>query len=536
MKRISILLLAALCATLAIAPLLSSAPVTQTKKQKKGQPLISSIPTITLAPLTTIPGSPSPADPISQLTAIEYQEVGDRILVSLNAPSGTPYNFEQVFRNGTHSQFSSNSGFPEEVHIAVASSLNCTGTGLSLGGFQVGDVFVGSGFGLVSKISADGSTTTPFATLPGETGLLWGGVAFDKAGTFGGDLICTTTSGGVYRVNSAGVGTLIVRIPGGGVKGCIVIPNDPRFGPIAGKILVGGTPTIEPSGAPDNGYVVDAAGNFELLDLGIYEIEGLRIVPPGGDFFATDVPTHTVFTAPASQFAGIVGDLVIASEIDFNTGTGRLFDIIFTGVGSPGALPNGFLVREIPGGRIGQYEGIAFSCLGAPCVPSTLTCPASTCINAAGPTVVTFPTPVTTGGTNPGSTAVCTPPSGSVFALGTTPVSCTASDGCTGTASCSFNVTLASCIVTLTDFTGNGTTVTINLCTGAYTFTCGDRTTMSGIGHITIRGGIITLDDVCVLVTIDCASGRATGTLKMPMGTVKCSILARGVVCPLCQT
>ena len=536
MKRISILLLAALCATLAIVPLLSSASVMQTKKQKKGLPLVAALPNITLTPLATIPGHPSPADPVSQLTAIDYQEVGDKIIVSLNAPSGIPYNFEQITRTGAHSQFSPNTGMPEEVHIAIAPSQNCSATGLSLGGFKVGDVFVGSGFGLVSKISADGTITTPFSTLPGETGLLWGGLAFDRVGTFNGDLIATTTSGGVYRVNSAGVASLIVRIPGGGVKGCIVIPTDARFGPIAGKILVGGTPVIEPGGPADNGFVVDAAGTFSILDLGIHEPEGFRIVPPGGDFFATDVPTHTVFTAPASQFASIVGDLVIAGEIDFTTGTGRLFDVIFTGVGSPGALPNGFLVREIPGGRIGQYEGITFSCLGAPCVPSTLTCPASTCINAAGPTVVTFPTPVTAGGTNPGVTAVCTPPSGSVFALGTTPVNCTASDGCTGTASCSFNVTLASCIVTLTDFTGNGTTVTINLCTGAYTFTCGDGTSMSGIGHIHIRGGIITLDDVCVLVTIDCASGRATGTLKMPMGTVKCSIMARGVVCPLCQT
>lgn len=534
MKRISILLLAALCAALAIVPLLSSTPVMQTKKQKQGQPVVSSIPSITLAPLATIPGSPSPGDPVSQLTAIDYQEVGDTVIVSLNAPSGLPYNFEQVTRSGAHAQFSPNMRFPEEVHIAVAPSQNCSATGLSLGGFKVGDVFVGSGFGLVSRISADGSTTTPFATLPGETGLLWGGLAFDRVGTFNGDLIATTTSGGVYRINSAGVATLIVRIPGGGVKGVIVIPNDPRFGPIAGEILVGGTPLIEPSGPPDNGFVVDAAGNFSTLDLGIHEPEGFRIVPPGGDFFATDVPTHTVFTAPASQFASIVGDLVIAGEIDFNTHTGRLFDVVFAGIGSPGALPNGFLVREIPGGRIGQYEGITFSCVPAPCVPSTLSCPASTCINAAGPTVVTFPTPVTTGGTNPGSTAVCTPPSGSVFGLGTTPVNCTASDGCGGTANCSFSVTLASCILTLTDFTGNGSTLTLNVCTGDYVFTCGDGFSMSGTGHVIIRGGIISFNDVCVEAMIDCASGRATATLKAPMATVRCTIVARGVVCPLC--
>ena len=542
MKRISILL-TTLCATLVIIPHLGSTPAMQivvVPGQQEEQPLVSPVPTITLTTLATIPGSPSTRDPVSQLTAIDYQEVGDRVLVSLNAPSGVPYNFEQVTRSGVHTQFSTNTGLPEEVHIAVAPSQDCSATGLSRGGFRVGDVFVGSGFGLVSRISADGSTTTPFATLAGETGLLWGGLAFDRTGVFNGDLIASTTSGGIYRINSAGVATLIVRIPGGGVKGVIVIPNDSRFGPIAGKILVGGTPLIEPSGPADNGFVVDAAGSFTTLDLGIHEPEGFRIVPAGGDFFATDVPTHSIFTAPASQFASIVGDLVIAGEIDFNTHTGRLFDVVFAGVGSPGALPNGFLVREIPGGRIGQYEGITFSCgptPQAPCVPSTLTCPASVCVSSGtgGPAPVTFPTPVTSGGTNPGATAVCTPPSGSVFAVGTTPVTCTAPDGCGtgGTASCGFNVTLSLFSLTIVDFAGSGSTLTINTTTGAYVFTCGDGTTMSGIGILTIKGGIIVLEDSgggkCVLAKIDLASGRSVATLQAPMGVVRCQINGRNL-------
>jgi len=281
--------------------------------------------------------------------------------------------------------------------------------------------------------------------------------------------------------------------------------------------------------------VIDAAGNFSTIDFGIREPEGFRIVPAGGDFFATDVPTHTIFTAPASQFTSIVGDLVLAGEIDFNTSTGRLFDIVFAGVGAPGALPNGFLVREIPGGRIGQYEGITFSCTKAVCVPNTLTCPPSFCVASAGggPTPVTFATPVPSGGTNPGTPAVCVPPSGSTFSLGTTPVNCTADDGCggVGNLNCSFTVTVSLFSLTIVDAAGSGSTLTINLTTGAYTFTCGDGTVMSGIAILHIKGGIIVLEDngggKCVLAKIDIFSGRSAATLQAPMGFVRCQINGR---------
>jgi hypothetical protein len=43
----------------------------------------------------------------------------------------------------------------------------------------------------------------------------------------------------------------------------------------------------------------------------------------------------------------------------------------------------------------------------------------------------------------PGVTVVCTPPSGSAFVKGTTPVSCTATDASGNSASCGFNVTVA---------------------------------------------------------------------------------------------
>jgi hypothetical protein len=55
--------------------------------------------------------------------------------------------------------------------------------------------------------------------------------------------------------------------------------------------------------------------------------------------------------------------------------------------------------------------------------------------------IVTYPSPTATDNC-PGVTAACSPPSGSVFPLGTTTVTCTATDASGNTASCSFTVTV----------------------------------------------------------------------------------------------
>jgi HYR domain len=74
----------------------------------------------------------------------------------------------------------------------------------------------------------------------------------------------------------------------------------------------------------------------------------------------------------------------------------------------------------------------AISC---PVVPSPVT--STTGLSAS----VTYGSPIVTGGTAPVSTT-CTPPSGSTFALGSTVVTCTATDAVRRTASCSFTVTV----------------------------------------------------------------------------------------------
>jgi hypothetical protein len=533
MRRISILL-TALCAAL-LMPHLGSTQRVVTPGEQDEQlqlPVVAPITLSTLAAsLTTVP--PGQLD---NLIGIDYQENSDSVIVSVHSTSGLPNNFVKVSRAGVVTQFSTASGFPEEVYFAIAPSQDCSGKGLSLGGFTVGDVFAGAGLGTgagstIARISADGTTIqNPFATLPGETGLLWGGLYFDRTGNFGGDLMVLTTTGGVYRVTSAGGVTLVARDPQKrAFEHIITLPNDSRFGPLSGKILIGGTDIGLPPSGKTNVYTVDPIGTFTAFPVpAIIEPEGFRIVPAGGDFFGTDFGGSvsgpwSVVTAPASGFSGIVGDLLIASEGDINplSKTSHLFDVVWDPVN------NVLKATLIPGGDVFQYEGITMSCL---CAPATLTCPASVCApsSTGGSGAVSYATPSTSKGT----LATCVPPSGSVFAIGTTPVTCTADNGCSGTVSCGFNVNLTLFSLKIVDFAGSGSTLTINTTTGAYVFTCGDGTTMSGIAKLTVKGGIIVLEDngggKCVLARIDIASGRSVGTLQSPMGVVRCQINGRG--------
>ena len=77
--------------------------------------------------------------------------------------------------------------------------------------------------------------------------------------------------------------------------------------------------------------------------------------------------------------------------------------------------------------------------------PPVITCPPNVTAGCSTERLVsvTWPEPVVTDN-RPGATVVCVPASGSGFAIGTTVVTCTATDAAGNTASCSFTVTRAS--------------------------------------------------------------------------------------------
>ncbi|MEK6289352.1 MAG: FG-GAP-like repeat-containing protein, partial [Acidobacteriota bacterium] len=130
------------------------------------------------------------------------------------------------------------------------------------------------------------------------------------------------------------------------------------------------------------------------------------------------------------------------------------------------------------------------------------------------------------GDTCPGVTPVCSPPSGSCFAVGTTTVTCTATDESGNTATCSFTVTVFN--VCLQDDSNPGIVFLGDTITGAYRFCC-QGTTFTGIAKVTKKGSIATFEqtgpDRKVLAKYD--GGVSRGSASIQSQVASCTITDR---------
>jgi hypothetical protein len=163
----------------------------------------------------------------------------------------------------------------------------------------------------------------------------------------------------------------------------------------------------------------------------------------------------------------------------------------------------------------------------------TITCPTSVTSVTPAPnqmgTIVTYPPP-TASDNCPGVTVTCVPASGSIFPVGTTTVTCTATDASGNTATCSFTVTEFD--VCLQDDSNPATVLLFNSFTGAYRFCCAG-TTYVGTGTVTKGGGTITLQhnppDRRVMGKVNTGTNSGTASLQAPPGSPKCSIIDRDI-------
>ena len=185
---------------------------------------------------------------------------------------------------------------------------------LGLGGFGSRDVFAGSQFeGNIYRLSNDGSTQALFTS-----GLSGGvrGIAFDPYGVYGNNMIVTTSTGDVYRVNSAGTATPLTNV-GGDAEGLDFAPQ--AFGNIAAGTLVvlsEGTGRLK---------AIDNLGNQADLGLQFISPEMLSFVPtnlgvsnnPLEGFYAANFSVD-VIKADANQFSSFLGDAVITEETTHN--------------------------------------------------------------------------------------------------------------------------------------------------------------------------------------------------------------------------
>lgn len=293
---------------------------------------------VTLTPITT---------GFNQPIGIDHHQPTNKVVLSVNYPSGQPYNFELVASNGTRTQFSSVSGLTDEVKIATVRD--------TLGGFNIGELFVGTGVpGQIARVSADGLTVqNPWVTLPGEPGLMRGSLHVDRTGVFGGDLIVVTTAGNVWRISSAGAATQLASL-GTHLEGLATIPNDPvKYGPWAGKIL---------AGAEGQGrlYAIDVSGTATYYMLGINP-EDIEIIPANQNFFGVDYASQTLVGAPPSEFAGMIGDVLIAQEFP-----GVLWHVKWD------TATASFQTTQVA--QVGQWEHVTFSTAGIVEIPPVEVC------------------------------------------------------------------------------------------------------------------------------------------------------------------
>lgn len=283
---------------------------------------------------------------------IDHYEPTNAVVMSVNYPTGAPLNFELIQADGTHMPFSTFSGLTEEVKIATVRSGN-------VGGFTVGDLFTGNGIdGQIVRITDNGATiVNPWVDLPGDAnGLLRGSMYVDRTGIYGGDMIAVTTGGEVWRITAGGTPSLLADLDVH-LEGVVVVPNIPvRFGPIAGKIIAGAEDQVMM-------HAFDATGLVGSYSLGV-AIEDIDYVSPNENFYGVNFGTSRLLGAPASEFAGLVGDVLLTTET-VGAGTSGLARLHWDGaalVAEPIPLS---ATSEIPG----QWEHVTMSSAGISEIP-----------------------------------------------------------------------------------------------------------------------------------------------------------------------
>jgi len=200
-------------------------------------------------------------------------------------------------------------GDPLPISSASAGEIYVSSS-LGLGGFGLGDVFAGSqSFGTVYRYGNAGGAPTVFAS-----GLVGGvrSIAFDPYGQYGNNMIVATNAGNIYAINSAGVATLLANT-GEDTEGLNFAPEAFAGRPLGTLFTAsegsGSIRAITPTGGVS--VVTTVSGGAEMLSFVPLNL-GSSGNPVEG-FYASAFPSNVV-TAGASQFAGLLGDLVVTSE------------------------------------------------------------------------------------------------------------------------------------------------------------------------------------------------------------------------------
>jgi len=198
-------------------------------------------------------------------------------------------------------------GSPSSEHFVTSS--------LGLGGFPSRDIYVAAGNGII-HINNAGTASNVFIPTSGAGSLASAvrGILFDSIGTFGNDMLVTTSGGQVYRINSAGaiVGGAPLASLGVDTEGLDIAPLG-TFGPHAGKLIV--------ASEGDNTLRAITPGGVVTVITTVASAEELTFVPlnlgASGNsvegFYGANY-TDNVLKGNASEFTGFLGDAIVTGE------------------------------------------------------------------------------------------------------------------------------------------------------------------------------------------------------------------------------
>ena len=231
---------------------------------------------------------------------IGFSYAGDRFVGSVYFGTNNNQLYQTNLTGGNVQLFGSPiAGFSGEIYVSAS---------LGLGGYGPRDVYAGSeALGTVARLAHDGSSQGVFAS-----GLVGGvrSIAFDPFGLYGNQMIVATRAGNVYRVSNTGVATLLANV-GEDTEGISFAPD--VFGTIPFGTLVvasegsGALRSITPSGIVNQFATVPSAEMLSFVPLsmtGANPLEG---------FYSANYPNNVVH-APASDFLGLLGDIVVTGE------------------------------------------------------------------------------------------------------------------------------------------------------------------------------------------------------------------------------
>jgi len=266
---------------------------------------------------------------------VAFHPALDRVLVTLtpNSQPGRVLILNSVQSDGTRALFAP--GYKPFRDVESMLTVVPPAGPPVAAGFASGDVFVNRGpAGQISRLSSAGAVLADVWVDLGSNGL-WGGLAFDTAGSFGGKLVALDNDGKIFLIDSAANHTLLVDLAVKlGVRiraeGVAVAPMS--FGPLGGNIIIGVEGDNDDDPQSGKVYAVNAAGAPTLLaDIG-YTAEHIQFIPPsGGTYYQAELSferqrENRLWAASSSQFLARAGQMLVINEM-----SGDLWQVAWDG-------------------------------------------------------------------------------------------------------------------------------------------------------------------------------------------------------------